>query len=114
MATGHSDDWAHEVTFDATAWFEQASDQELRALHEIGYLGDCAADAVLLFFEDCIAELAGLLEYCRRSQTRGREGVGFECEVDEDEAMCWLAVRRAGLLKAIQADCAYRTDVDGR
>lgn len=102
MATGHSDDWAHEVMFDATAWFEQASDQELRALHEIGYRGDCAADAVLLFFEDCIAELAGLLEYCRRSQTRGREGVGFECEVDEDDALRWLAARRPGVLQEIR------------
>lgn len=104
MATGHSDDWAHEVTFDATAWFEQASDQELRALHEIGYRGDCAADAVLLFFEDGIPEVAGLLEYCRRSQTRGREGVGFECEVDEAEALRWLAVRRPGVLQEIRTD----------
>lgn len=113
-ATGHSDDWAHEVTFDATPWLAQASEEELRALHGIGYRGDAPADAVLLYFETRIDEVAALLDYCRRSQQGGREGVGFECVVDEHEAMCWLEARRPGLLKEIQADCAYRTDVDGR
>jgi hypothetical protein len=101
LAEGHSDDWMHEVAFDATPWFEQASEEELRALHEIGYRGDCAADAVLLFFEERIEEVAAMLEYCRKSQTRGREGVGFECEVDEDDALRWLAARRPGLLQEI-------------
>jgi hypothetical protein len=104
LAEGHSDDWMHEVAFDATPWFEQASEEELRALHEIGYRGDCAADAVLLFFEERIEEVAAMLEYCRKSQTRGREGVGFECEVDEDDALRWLAARRPGLLQEIGAD----------
>jgi hypothetical protein len=101
LAEGHSDDWMHEVAFDAAPWFEQASDDELRALHEIGYRGDRAADEVLLYLEERVAEVGDLLDYCRRSQAHGRDGVGFECEVSEDEALRWLAAHRPGLLTTL-------------
>jgi hypothetical protein len=96
-ASGHSDDWVHEVQFDASPWFAQASDDEIRALHDIGYCGDSAADEVLLFFEDQIAAVGALVEYCRRSQEHGREGVGFECVVEERAALRWLNAHRPGV-----------------
>jgi hypothetical protein len=106
LAEGHSDDWMHEVAFDARPWFAQASDDELRALHEIGYRGDRVADEVLLYFEERVAEVGALLDYCRRSQAHGRDGVGFECEVSEDEALRWIAAHRPGLMTTLRVAAA--------
>lgn len=96
-ASGHSDDWVYDIEFDATRWFEQASDDELRALHGKAFCNAEAADVVLLFFENTGADVRQLLEYCRRTQANGADGVGFECIVDREAAMAWIAARRPAL-----------------
>jgi hypothetical protein len=96
-ASVHSDDWRFEANFDAAAWMSVANDEAIRALHGIGFRGDYAADEVALYFEHTNAEIAAVLEYCRASQAGGREGVGFECVVEEEEAMAWLEQHRPTL-----------------
>lgn len=96
-ASVHSDDRLYEAHFNAGMWLSRASDGEIRALHEIGFRGDYAADAVAEYFERTNPEIAAVFEYCRRSQAGGREGVGFECVVDEEKAMEWLKAHRPNL-----------------
>jgi len=96
-ASVHSDDRLYEAHFNAGVWLSRASDEAIRALHEIGFRGDYAADAVAEYFERTNPDIAAVFEYCRRSQSRGREGVGFECVVDEAEAMGWLKAHRPRL-----------------
>ena len=45
-ANVHTDDRLYDVNFDATAWFERASDQEIIELAECGWRDDYPADAV--------------------------------------------------------------------
>lgn len=93
-----SDDYRFEVSFDAAAWFAQASDDEITGLKSIGWAGDEASDAVALHFESSNSDIADMLDYCRASQTgRMRDGVGFECKVDGDEALDWLKWHRPEL-----------------
>lgn len=92
----HDDGHHYEVDFDAAPWFAQASDQDIRALHEIGWEGDYASDAVAEFFEATHPDIAEVFTFCRATQ-RTRSAVGFECSVEGDEAMTWLKYHRPGL-----------------
>jgi len=42
----HSDDYVRQVKFDATKWFESASDQEIINLINCDFGGDYPADSV--------------------------------------------------------------------
>ena len=92
----HDDDHRMSVNFDAGAWFSQASDQEIIDLHETEWRGDEAADVVALFFEDKNEEIGALMVFCRSTQGT-HHPVGFECSVNEDDAMDWLKHNRPGL-----------------
>ncbi len=116
----HSDDWAREVEFDCDAWFAQASDTELLALAEREFGGDVEADAVALFFEATLPELAEVFAYARQTQRR-RDPVGFEVHVDEAYAMRWLKAHRPGVwavLRCREADIrlveAEEPEIKGR
>jgi hypothetical protein len=96
-AETHSDDYAVEIEFDATDWFEQASDDEILALAAIGWGGDYEADAVAEHFE--ATSCARLFAYLGFSPTMpwSNDSVGFECHVDEQSALAWIASRRPDL-----------------
>lgn len=95
-AETHSDDYQFQIEFDALAWFEQASDNELTALAECGFGGDYPADAVAEFFEDRPEgqEIAAMLDYSRASVRGISETVGFECHVDQAAAERWIKAHR--------------------
>lgn len=95
----HSDDHHVETKFDATAYFEQASDDELLDLAKCDFGGDYAADAVAQFFDDRTTKR--LFDYLATDPTMGRETVGFECHVDENDAMEWLAANRPELWRKV-------------
>ena len=59
----HSDDRAVDADFDATLWFEQASDDEIMELEYSGWGGDYPADAVAQFFEDANSEVADVFKH---------------------------------------------------
>ncbi|VVE17850.1 hypothetical protein [Pandoraea terrigena] len=84
------------VKFDAAAWFAVATDQAIIDLHGIGWTGDYAADDVARHFEDSNPDIEGLFAFCRATNGT-REQQGFECLVDEREAMGWLRQHRRGL-----------------
>lgn len=95
-AEAHSDDRRIEIDFDATAWFQQATDAQIIALADAGWGGGYEADAVAERFEQGATK--ALFDYTAVS------GEGFECHVDEDEALAWLQAVRPSLLAALEAE----------
>jgi len=97
-AEAHSDDHKIELRFDATTWFEQATDEELSGLIAIKYGGDLESDRVAEFFEN--DQTKRLFDYLALKPTMGSdETVGFECNVDEVQAQAWLRKNRPHLIK---------------
>src|SRR5947207_601044 len=98
QATVHTDDHAREVEFDAAPWFEQATDDDIRALADCAWGGDYPADAVAQFFEgkdEDIGDLFAYLGHANEARTAMlADRIGFECHVDQDEALAWLKGRR--------------------
>lgn len=106
-ARAYSDDLVFDITFDAASWFRQASDEEILALSSAGFSGwgcDYAADDVARFHEeskessksDHLAAMFGYLIY--------KDGkIGFECQVDKDDALRWLETHRSALYDTITA-----------
>jgi hypothetical protein len=87
-ATCYSDDHIVECSFDATPWFVQATEDAVRALDECGWGGDYPADAVALFIashDDGVKRMFTYLDIMD-----GHRDVGFECYVDEHDAVAWL------------------------
>lgn len=101
----HSDDYHFEIEFNAAGWFAQADDDKILGLSSINWGGDEEADVVALFFESANAELADMFDYCR-STARSRNAIGFECNVDEEDAMAWLKIHRPGVWARILCEQA--------
>ena len=97
----HDDGHNHTVEFDAGPWLYQADENEIVELAAIGWRGDEAADAVALFFEDTNADIASLMAFCRSTQGR-RNPLGFECSVDEEQALHWLEQRRPAIWQRVK------------
>jgi hypothetical protein len=88
----HSDDFVHQVQFDAEKWFGRASAEEIIDLAQCGWGGDYAADEVAQFMEDQNPEIAALLEHCR-----SKVECGFECHIQPFDALNWLKHHRPAL-----------------
>jgi hypothetical protein len=95
-AEAHSDDRKIELDFNAAAWFEQASDQDIRDLAEIDWGGDYASDAVAQFYSD--SDLKKLFAYVGVV-----DDCGYECNVVEESAMTWLRSHRPALADELTA-----------
>ena len=102
-AEAHSDDHAFEVEFDAAPWFEQAGNKEVYALARCGWGGDYPADAVADFMRDRVAELTDMFKYLEAVAFK-RDNPGFECHVDETQAMEWLKFHRPDLFCNIKQE----------
>jgi hypothetical protein len=103
-AEAHSDDYNVEVRFDATAWFRQATGDEIVALADCGWGGDYPADEVARKLSKTIAPLYLLFNYVEaHPASASNDAVGFECHVDEADARRWLGVNNPHLLAAILA-----------
>ena len=90
----HTDDRKVEVTFDATPYFNQASDADIVALHDCGWGGDYPSDNVAIFCADINPEVAKLFNYLEIVRDQG-----FECNVDEASAILWLKENRKKLIR---------------
>lgn len=95
-AEAHSDDHSVEIDFDAAPFFEQASDEEIIALRGISWGSNYEADRVLDF---CNAQDGPslLFAYLNTKPRSFGESVGFECNVDEDDAEAWVMTHRRHL-----------------
>lgn len=97
----HTDDRCVEAWFDCTEYFEQASDKALVALAECGWGGDYPADDVARFFEGKNPEVSRVfrhLENIRDLRSHKDKG-GFECHVDDTEAIAWIHANRPHLIR---------------
>jgi hypothetical protein len=93
----HTDCRTAEAKFDATHWFEQATDNEILDLADCGWGGDFASDAVAEYYNDtasdpAVEEVFKVLHILRR-----KEDIGFECNVDETDALAWVKEHRPWL-----------------
>ncbi len=106
-AEARSDDGRIQIDFDATAWFEQASDEELEALARMGWCRGYEADAVARHFEEedvrrgSRGETKRLFDYLATEPTVGGERVGFECSVNVAEAENWVFAHREDLARRL-------------
>jgi hypothetical protein len=95
----HDDEFRTSSRFDATAWFEQASDKEILDLAKIDWRGDQAADYVAEFFEghhigtpetvDEVFKAVNVLD------------TGFEVSVEPEDAVRWVEANRPHLMEQI-------------
>lgn len=95
----HSDDRVHKIAFDASAWFLQAGESKILELANIGWRGDLPADEVALFFKDTNPDISALFDYTLSIQNvrEKKDCCGFECSVDEKEAIAWLMHHRQSI-----------------
>jgi len=94
----HSDDWVYEAKFDALPWFQQASDDEIKALADIDWGGNHEADEVARFCDDD-ADVKAVFDYLDHRQDQG-----YECHVDGDKALAWFKDNKPDLWWAMQQD----------
>ena len=95
----HSDDRVVEVEFDATPWFQQASDKSIIELAEIDWGLDYASDDVAEKLAESNEEIAEMFKYI--SIVQRTKHMGFECTVNEDDALKWIAENRPTLTKEL-------------
>ena len=110
-AETHPDDHAREIEFDATKWFEQASDEEILALARTDPMHfpnqwddvedaevwgqDQESDVVALYMADHVPNVADMFEYIAEWVTTK---IGFECYILANDAREWIAEHRPGIL----------------
>ena len=93
------------IQFDATSWFEQASNDKIVSLAGCDWGGDYTGDEVAEFVRDINPEINALFIYIEaynRLRSPGFEYhvdqqdtlLGFECHVDQQDALNWLKENR--------------------
>lgn len=96
----HDDLFRTHAKFDATPWFEQASDEEIIELGRTGWAGDSPADSVAEFCEsssdvgtpDTIAEVFKATTVL---------DTGFEASIEEEDARRWIQANKPHLIEKI-------------
>lgn len=99
LATAHTDDQAIIVQFDATPFFESASDELIGDLINDGFAGGYGADAVAQELQGQHRDLERMFWYLETINQRNRETVGYEVAVDADAAKQWLKLYKPYLLE---------------
>lgn len=97
-AYARSDDQRVKVDFDATKWFEQATDAEIVALARSEWGGDYEADAVAQFFNEVGGKNSTHRLFKYLDIIHDSDDCGFECHIDEEAARAWLRVHRPKLV----------------
>lgn len=108
-ATAWSDDHVVEIRFDATKWFENASDLEIVELAREGWANGSTSDYVADFFR--YDETKDLFDYLEAKETVRRfdpfgEEVGYGCRVDSSAALDWVTAHRMHLLLRLESSPA--------
>ncbi|KKM66692.1 hypothetical protein LCGC14_1124680 [marine sediment metagenome] len=97
----HSDDRVREASFDAAPYFVQASAESIGALAECGWGGDYPADYVAQFMAEHNKEVRLMFKYLDLVSDK-KDAPGFECHVDEADAMAWLKENRKALALTLE------------
>jgi hypothetical protein len=102
---GHRD---QSVVFNAARWFNQAADDEILHLATDGWGFDYGADAVAEDSAAWVPELAAMFRLKDQLNSMrdsfASDPFGFECEVQNEEAVRWLRWKRPALLPLIGAE----------
>jgi hypothetical protein len=103
-AQAETDDFAITLEFDATPFFERASDELLVALAECGWEDDYPADEVAHFMrrlgDEKFIKFFTYLDI--KNEFRGDDDTtGFEVKINRGEAVDWLTTFRPGVLAQI-------------
>lgn len=100
----HSDDRVFEAEFNAAAYLAQVGDDTIRDLAADGWGGGYASDYVAMFMADRNPRVAAVFEYLERfNHDRIKDGIGYECHVNEEEALAWLKANRRPLYDELTA-----------
>lgn len=97
-----TDDRRFEVSFDAQAFFQSATDKQLLAVAEVGFSGDYATDAVAEFFSKSNEELQEAFGYL--GVLPRKYDCGFECSVDSEGYYRWMAEHKSAVIAAYLCD----------
>ena len=95
----HDDEFRTSARFDATAWFEQASDVEIVELAKIDWRGDQPADAVAEFFEGHQIGTPDTVEDVFKAVNV--LDTGYEVSVEPEDAVRWVKANRPHLMEQI-------------
>ncbi len=87
------------IDFDVTAWFEQATDDQIVALAKSEWGYDYEADAVADYFFEKDENVTKFFTCLRIMQEIGRGNNGFACAIDDGEAIKWVTEHRPHLLE---------------
>lgn len=101
-ATVHSDDKEVDAKFDASPWFEQATEDNILDLARDQYKHEASSDVIAEFMTDRDPKVKDVMNYVAERNVRlrevGDEAEGFGCVVDEDQALEWVEKNRPYLL----------------
>lgn len=95
-----TDDRAFEVSFDARAYLQQASDADLRSILEVDCSGDYSTDAVAEHMRDenLQEDIVQAFNYLSARNQNRRDTIGFEVELDKASFYRWLDEQRPQVL----------------
>jgi hypothetical protein len=112
-ATAHTDDWVFKVDFDASNWLRLAPIEAIVALAKCGWGGDYAADRVAEDYvdQDTSGRMERLLAHTLESQETANP-VGFECRINKDRALAFLARERRSAFTAVLRNAAHPAPVE--
>lgn len=98
-----TDDHQYEIEFDATKYFEDAPDEAILNLAQVGWGGDYPADWVAEYLESDNSRIKEMLDYVRHPSVRNRPNApGYEVHVNEEDALEWLKANRSRLANQIE------------
>jgi len=95
----HTDDHRVKINFDAVHWFEQAADEAILDLYECQWGGNYASDRVAEESAQWFEHINDVFNH----DSHNNDLNGFECHVDEDDALKWLNEHRPNLYYKIIA-----------
>lgn len=96
----HDDEFRTSARFDATEWFEQASDKDILDLAEIDWREGPAADSIAEFFEGFHVGTPDTVDDVFR--TVNVLDTDYEVSVEPEGAIRWVEKNRPHLMDAIQ------------
>ncbi len=99
----HSDDMMFEAKFDATPWFEQASDTDILELAGCDWGGDYPADHVAEFMDGKDPDVSAVFVYLARVRNTSNR-CGFECHINDSMAMAWLHEHRPNVHRVLMEE----------
>lgn len=99
-----NDDYGPVIEFDATPWFEQASDKDILELRAEAYGCGYASDCIAEYMADKNEKVGGFFAYLRFRQEHGHgSGDGYTVRVGDRDAEAWIAENRPSLDVTAQA-----------